>query len=183
MKFLWSAFGAITGAMSITSFISQYSHLGLNGIVEDLIEFYQKISFFAFGWLPSFVGLNIPQWLCDAWTLSFVLTAATFRMIHFDYASRGILAAHQRPPAKVYLVQSLTFLGVWNALLYCIPILKRSGPINRTDPRTGERSPAPCYKFAGYYILKSDVYWYSTLAAMTGVVIIFFVASAYGPSA
>lgn len=183
MKLLWSVLGTITGAMSISSLITQYSRLGLKGVIEDLVTFYQSISSAIFGWLPSILGVDVPQWLCDLWTLSFVLTAATFRMIHYDYSSRGILEYHHRPPIGFYIFQSISFIGIWNALLYCVPIIKHSGPIKRTDPRTGERVPAPCYRIAGYYILKSDAYWFGTLAAMIAVVLLFFVSSAYGPSA
>lgn len=182
MKILWSAFGVITGSMSISSFLAQHSELDLQGVFREFINFYREISSFAFGWAPSLVGVSVPQWLCDAWTLSFVLTAATFRMIHYDYASRGILDYHHRPPITVYLFHSLTFLGIINALFYCVPMVKRS-PILRTDPRIGQRVPAPCYKFAGFYFLKSDAYWFATLGSIAGMVVLFFIASAYGPSA
>ena len=162
MKILWSALGTITGAMSVSSFISEHSWLSLEGIASKFVGFYQGLSSFVFGTIPAFFNIPVPQWLCDAWTLSFVLTAGTFRMIHYDYSSRG----------------TLTFVGVANALFYCIPIVRRH-PIKRMDPRTEQRVEAPCYRLAGVYFLKTDVYWYSTLLSIAGIVFLFFITSAY----
>nr|WP_321441484.1 hypothetical protein [uncultured Hyphomonas sp.] len=180
VKILWGALGTITGAMSVSSFLSQYSDLSLDGFILELVEYYQGLSSFTFGFIPSLVSIHVPQWLCDAWTLSFVLTAATFRMIRYDYSSRGILAYYHRPPILLYIVQSLTFIGVFNALFYCIPIVKRH-PIKRTDPRTERKVEAPCYRLLGFYVLKADVYWYTSLLSIAGTVCLFFILSAYGP--
>lgn len=178
MKILWSALGTITGAMSVSSFISEHSWLSLEGIASKFVGFYQGLSSFVFGTIPAFFNIPVPQWLCDAWTLSFVLTAGTFRMIHYDYSSRGILEYYHRPPILLYIIQSLTFVGVANALFYCIPIVRRH-PIKRMDPRTEQRVEAPCYRLAGVYFLKTDVYWYSTLLSIAGIVFLFFITSAY----
>ena len=73
MPKLWSILGIIIGAMSLTSLISTWGDIGLNGVIGDLISWYQQISNWMFSW-TEFFGFSLPQWTADYFTIGLLMS-------------------------------------------------------------------------------------------------------------
>ena len=69
----------IVGAMSVVSFTLRIVDVGLLPVAQNLVDYYREIAHFVFAKPLELFGISIPNYLSDAWALSFVGAAAYVR--------------------------------------------------------------------------------------------------------
>jgi len=71
---VWKLLAALTCGISLVSLLQRILKVGLIPIFGEFIGFYQEISLFIFGFLPSIFDINIHQGLADFWAFSLLAT-------------------------------------------------------------------------------------------------------------
>ena len=157
----------LVGAMSVVSFALRIIDVGLLPVAQSLVDYYREISHFVFAKPLELFVIFIPNYLPDAWALSFVGAAAYVRTPNIEHSRffRSSPNLTNSPRWKIYL---LIVLGVTGLGLFVL--LGAASPTTYIDEMHEE--PLDLSKGAAL----NAVYIF-------GLALLFFAINAFAPNA